>query len=71
MKNHIDVARSARALMAIAHDGAADWWIIVVGGDATANARRRVAIIQTKIVRVWRAEVVANLVAEHHDVPIL
>ena len=66
MKNHINVAHIARALMAIAHDGAADWWIVAIGGEATANA-----IIQTKIVRVWRAEVVAKLVTEHHDVPIL
>ena len=66
MKNQVDVAHTAWALMAIAHDGAADWWIVVIGGEATANA-----IIQIKIVRVWRAEVVAKLVAEHHDVPIL
>ena len=66
MKNQVDVAHTAWALMAIAHDGAADWWIVVIGGEATANA-----IIQTKIVRVWSAEVVAKLVTEHHDVPIL
>ena len=37
MKNHINVAHIARALMAIAHDGAADWWIVAIGGEATAK----------------------------------